>query len=87
MKNTISVELYGRPGNNAVIQMPGRVNCAVAIQADTLMGLVEDATELASQLQLRQGQSDLAEEAAALAERLRDIYSAIEIELTRAGEL
>jgi hypothetical protein len=48
MSKKITVELYGHPGNNAVVRMPDRQNPGVVIKADTLGSLADDARVLAN---------------------------------------
>src|SRR5579863_6250757 len=50
MIKTIDVQLYGNPGNNAVVKMPNRQNPGIVAQGDTLRQLATDARGLSNRL-------------------------------------
>ncbi|HWG70121.1 MAG TPA: hypothetical protein VN692_11960 [Steroidobacteraceae bacterium] len=87
MSKTITVQLYGHPGNNAVVRMPDRQNPGVVIQADTLGALADDARRLANAVKASGASAMIADEAAALADRLQEIFARLEAEMTHAGEM
>jgi uncharacterized protein DUF6959 len=86
MTMMITVKLYGHPGNNAVVRMPDRQNPGVVMQADTLGALLDDARQLAIDVKACTASAPIADEAAALADRLQEIFTHLETEVTRAGE-
>jgi hypothetical protein len=86
MSKKITVELYGHPGNNAVVRMPDRQNPGVVIQADTLGSLADDARVLANVIRANGLSALVANDAAALADRLQEIFARVEEEMALAGE-
>ena len=87
MSKTITIQLYGARGNNAVIRMPERRNAGVVVQADTLYSLAADAREVAERLKGSPlGSSELADEAEALAVKLEELFETLRLELEQAGE-
>ena len=86
MSKMITVQLYGHPGNNAVVRMPDRKNPGVVIQADTLGALATDARALAKLAEVEKASELVVEEAAALADRLQEIFEGLAKEVAREGE-
>jgi hypothetical protein len=86
MTKTIAVQLYGHPGNNAVVRMPDRENPGVVIQADTLWTLAKNARELSDRLRSGKRLPDAVDEAEALAERLEEMLARLRSEVAAAGE-
>jgi hypothetical protein len=86
MSKAITVQLYGAPGNNAVVKMPERRNAGVVVQADTLHSLAMDAREIAERLKVVPVGSDLSADAQALADTLASMFDALKAALEREGE-
>jgi hypothetical protein len=86
MIKTIEVQLYGHPGNSAIVRMPDRQNPGIVIQADTLRVLAKDARELFDRLQSGRDFRDAADEAEALDQRLEEIFAHLRSEVAAAGE-
>lgn len=86
MSKTITVQLYGAPGNNAVVRIPGRRNAGVVIQADSLHSLAADARSIAERLKAGSIGPDLSDDAEGLAETLEGLFDSLKAELQREGE-
>ena len=86
MSKAITVQLYGVPGNNAVVKMPDRRNAGVVVQADTLHSLAMDAREIAERLKTGVVNSNLSGDALALAETLEGMFDALKATLEQEGE-
>jgi hypothetical protein len=86
MNKTITVQLYGTLGNNAVVRMPERRNAGVIVQADTLHSLATDAREIAERLKAAGANGDLLDDAEGLAEHLEELFNTLRRELERVGE-
>jgi hypothetical protein len=69
---TIEVEIFTDQGNGAVLRLPKRKYPGLLLQGDTLRNLTTMA-ESVQQLSAT-GNTELQEEAAALADSLRDLY-------------
>lgn len=87
MISTLSVLLYGRPINNAVIRIPDRRNPGVLIQADTLSALVGHAADVVKMIKDRhRDDGELVGEGEALFENLSTILDGLKLEIERVGE-
>ena len=81
MVTTITVQLYGHGGNNAVVQLPDRKHVGVVIQLDTLQGLVDDARHLAAELIAAGLASRINDQAIGIAEQLESILLHLKSEI------
>ena len=86
MIKTIEVQLYGHPGNNAVVKMPNRQNPGIVVQADTLLQMARDARGLSEKLQVGSTRKIVASEANALAERLEQMFEHLKAQVNAIGE-
>ena len=85
MKTMMSISVYGEPGNNATVHFPGRRNPAVAMQSDTLQGLMADLTHARSAM----AEGDTAEaidELDGVLERLKELYTGMITDVRREGD-
>lgn len=72
--------VYGRIGNLAVVQLPGRAFPAIAVQGDTFQALVAQAEGLASAILASGVEAEMAEEVVHALARLRaarDFYEGV----------
>lgn len=86
MKSAISIDLYGQPGNNAIVKMPGRKNPGVVIQADTLAELARQTRRIVSLASSSSQNSELVDEATSLADQFDELIQKLKMELNSAGE-
>ena len=70
----MSISVYGEPGNNATVHFPGRRNPAVAMQSDTLQGLITDLKH-ARQSLANGDAAEAMDELDGVLERLMEIHS------------
>lgn len=68
----IEVEIFTDQGNNAVLRLPDRKFPGLLLQGDSLRNLTETAERVAELSE--SGSNELKEEAAELADSLRDLF-------------
>lgn len=86
MSKRVEVEVYSEATNHWVVRTPGRQFPALVIQGDTLHSLYADLRRLSNQLSAQaHADPELREEAAALAELLRERLLDYERVITAAG--
>ena len=80
----VMIELFTEQSNNAILRLPEREFPGVLVAGDTLSTLANSANEVA-QMAMGSSSSELAAEAAHLAERLSDMLERYEAALGANG--
>ena len=86
MKSSISIDLYGQPGNAAVVRMPGRKSPGVVLQADTLLEIARQLHRIANLASSSSANAELSSEVLSLADQFDEFIRKLQGELTIAGE-
>ncbi|WP_343650824.1 hypothetical protein [Stenotrophomonas sp.] len=84
MKKMMSISVYGEPGNNATVHFPGRRNPAVAMQSDTLQGLIADLKH-ARQSLANGDTAEAMDELGGVLERLMEMHTGMVNDVRREG--
>ena len=83
---TVEVEVYSDASNHWIVRTPGRRFPALIVQGDTFHSLLADVEALAANLSTILGpNAEPAEEAAAIADSLRERLADYERTITAAG--
>ncbi|WP_164273584.1 hypothetical protein [Stenotrophomonas sp. B1-1] len=85
MKKMMSISVYGEPGNNATVHFPCRRNPAVAMQSDTLHGLIADLKH--ARRSLANGDAvEAMDELDGVLERLKEMHAGMINDVRLAGD-
>lgn len=85
MKTIMPITVYGKPGNNATIHMPGRRNPGIAMQSDTLQGLIADLSAAVALIDSGDA-TEARDELEGVVQRLADIQAGMMADVRRAGD-